>query len=141
MPYQLLADAILILHFGVVLFVVGGLLAVVAGNGLGWGWVNGWWFRLAHLAAIGVVVAQALLGRFCPLTSLESWLRVQAGQPSYTKSFIEHWLQRIIFYDAPFWVFTLVYTLFAVLVVAAWWQFPPTRRRPRDGAKRRPGSH
>src|SRR5690606_18047294 len=126
MPYQLLADALLVLHFGIVLFVVGGLLAVVAGNWLGWRWANGWWFRLAHLVAIGIVLAQVLLGQLCPLTILESWLRVQAGQPSYTKSFIEHWLQRIIFYEAPFWVFTLAYTVFAVLVVAAWWYFPPT---------------
>ena len=132
MPYQLLADALLVLHFGIVLFVVGGLLAVVAGNWLGWRWANGWWFRLAHLVAIGIVLAQVLLGQLCPLTILESWLRVQAGQPSYTKSFIEHWLQRIIFYEAPFWVFTLAYTVFAVLVVAAWWYFPPTRRRHRD---------
>jgi len=132
MPYQLLADAVLVLHFGVVLFVIGGLIVVVTGNWLEWRWVNGWWFRLAHLVAIGVVVAQALLGRLCPLTTLESWLRVQAGQPSYTKSFIEHWLQRIIFYEAPFWVFALAYTLFAALVIAAWWYFPPTRRRHRD---------
>ncbi|MBD7978803.1 DUF2784 domain-containing protein [Serpens gallinarum] len=132
MPYQLLADAVLVVHFCVVLFVIGGLVVIVAGNWLEWRWVNGWWFRLAHLVAIGVVVAQALLGRLCPLTTLESWLRVQAGQPSYTKSFIEHWLQRIIFYEAPYWVFTLAYTVFAVLVVAAWWYFPPTRRRHRD---------
>lgn|SRR5690606_13325743 len=132
MPYQLLADAVLVLHFGVVLFVIGGLVVVVTGNWLEWRWVNGWWFRLAHLVAIGVVVAQALLGRLCPLTTLESWLRVQAGQPSYTKSFIEHWLQRMIFYEAPFWVFALAYMLFAALVIAAWWYFPPTRRRHRD---------
>lgn len=138
MPYQLLADALLVLHFGIVLFVVGGLLAVVAGNWLGWRWANGWWFRLAHLVAIGIIAAQALLGRLCPLTTLESWLRVQAGQPSYTKSFIGHWLQRIIFYEAPFWVFTVAYTVFAVLVIAAWWYVPPTRRRGRDRAKRSP---
>ena len=134
MPYQLLADAVLVLHFSVVLFVVGGLVVVAAGNWLSWRWVNGWRFRLAHLAAIAIVVAQAWLGQLCPLTTLESWLRVQAGEPSYTKSFIEHWLQRIIFYEAPFWVFTVVYTVFAVFVAAAWWYFPPRRSRPRDDA-------
>ena len=134
MPYQLLADAVLVLHFGVVVFVVGGLVVVAAGNWLGWRWVNRWWFRLAHLAAIGIVVAQAWLGQLCPLTTLESWLRVQAGESGYTKSFIEHWLQRVIFYEAPFWVFTLAYTVFAVLVIGAWWYFPPTRRRHRSDA-------
>ena len=129
MPYPLLADAVLVLHFGVVLFVVGGLVVVGAGNWLGWRWVNGWWFRLAHLAAIGIVAAQALLGQLCPLTTLESWLRAQAGQPGYARSFIEHWLQRMLFFEAPLWVFTCAYTMFAVLVVVAWWYFPPTRRR------------
>jgi hypothetical protein len=50
---------VLVVHFGVVLFVVGGLALVVAGNRVGWPWVNIWWFRLAHLAAIAVVVTQA----------------------------------------------------------------------------------
>ena len=124
MPYETLADAVLLLHFGVVVFVVGGLVVVVAGNMCGGHWVNGWAFRLAHLAAIVVVVVQ-----LCPLTTLESWLRVQAGSPSYTKSFIEHWVQRIIFYEAPFWVFTLAYTMFALLVLVAWWYFPPRHRK------------
>jgi len=126
-PYQLLADAVLLLHFGVVLFVVGGLLVVLVGNWLHWRWVNEWWFRLAHLAAIAIVVIQAWLGQYCPLTTLESWLRIQAGGASYNTSFIEHWLQRLIYYEAPLWVFTAAYTGFAVLVALAWWRYPPRR--------------
>jgi hypothetical protein len=127
MPYQLLADAVLLLHFAVIVFVVGGLAAVLVGNAAGWRWVNDWWFRLAHLLAIGVVVVQSWLGQHCPLTILESWLRVQAGAQAYQQSFIEHWVQRIIYYDIPLWVFTLVYTVFAALVVLAWWRYPPRR--------------
>ncbi len=130
-PYQLLADVVLVVHFGVVVFVVGGLMAVLAGNWRGWRWVNGWWFRLAHLAAIAIVVAQAWLGKLCPLTTLESWLRVRAGASGYTSSFVEHWLGRLIFHEAPFWIFTLAYTVFAMLVLASWWYFPPRRRNRR----------
>lgn len=133
MPYQLLADAVLVVHAGVVVFVVGGLVVVVAGNWLRWRWVNRLWFRLAHLAAIAIVVLQAWLGQYCPLTSLESWFRVKAGAPAYQQSFIGHWLQRLIYYDAPFWVFTLAYTVFAVLVLLAWWRYPP-RRGSGDGS-------
>lgn len=129
MPNQLLADVVLAAHFGFVLFVIGGLAAIVAGNYFGWRFVNGWWFRLAHLAAIGIVVAQAWLRIPCPLTTLESWLRVQAGGPAYEASFIEHWLTAILFYRAPAWVFTAAYTLFALAVAAAWWRFPPRRSR------------
>lgn len=132
MPYHLLADAVLLLHFGVIVFVVGGLVLVLAGNLAGWQWVNDLGFRLAHLAAIGAVVAQAWLGRLCPLTTLESWLRAQAGSVGYSSSFVEHWVQRLVYYEAPFRVFTLAYTLFGLLVLAAWWYFPPRRRKRRD---------
>jgi len=128
MPYQLLADLVLATHFAVVSFVVGGLLLVVVGNRCGWPWVNRWWYRLAHLAAIAVVVAQAWLGVVCPLTTLESALRVRAGGAGYETSFIGHWLTRLLFYDAPAWAFTAAYTLFGLAVMAAWWRFPPRRR-------------
>ena len=127
MPYQLLADIVLGLHFAVVVFVVGGLMAVLVGNWLGWRWVNNLWFRLAHLAAIGYVVVQSWFGITCPLTTLESWLREQAGLPSYSESFIEHWVQGLLFYQAPFWVFALVYTVFGALVLLSWWFYPPRR--------------
>jgi hypothetical protein len=128
MPYQLLADAVLLLHFAVVVFVIGGLVVVLVGNALGWRWINGWWFRLAHLVAIGIVVVQSWLGQLCPLTILESWLRVQAGDQAYQRSFIEYWFQRVIYYDVQIWVFTVAYTVFAALVVLAWWRYPPRSR-------------
>jgi Protein of Unknown function (DUF2784) len=133
MPYQLLADAVLSLHFAIVLFVIGGLVLIVAGNLCGWRWVNAWWFRLAHLAAIAIVVAQSWLGVTCPLTSLEMWLRAQARGSTYSGSFIEHWVARLLYYEGPPWVFALAYSLFALLVVAVWWRFPPERgRRPTE---------
>ena len=127
MPYQLLADIVLASHFGLVLFVIGGLVAIFVGNLHRWRFVNSWWFRGAHLAAIAVVVAQAWLGIVCPLTTLESWLRVKAGGTAYETSFIEHWVTRFLYYDAPAWVFTAAYTVFGLAVVAAWWRFPPRR--------------
>jgi len=129
--YHVLADAVLALHVALVLFVVGGLVLIVLGNWRRWRWVNRWWFRLAHLAAIGVVVAEAWIGLVCPLTTLEMWLRAQARDATYTGGFIEHWLQRLLYYDAPAWVFTTAYSLFGLAVVAAWWFFPP-RGAPRS---------
>ena len=125
LPYRMLADAVLVLHLGIVVFVVGGLLLVVAGNVLRWPWVNNAWFRLAHAVAIAVVVAQAWAGNVCPLTALESWLRVKGGGAGYRQSFVEHWVQRVLYYDAPWWVFASAYTVFGLFVVLAWWYFPP----------------
>jgi hypothetical protein len=129
MPYQLLADLVLALHVAVVAFVVGGLVMVIVGNLLEWRWVNALWFRVAHLAAIAFVVAESWLGMVCPLTSLEVWFRAQAGQGTYSGGFIEHWLQRVLYYDAPAWVFTVVYSLFGLAVLATWWYLPPRRKR------------
>jgi hypothetical protein len=129
LSFQLLADAVLALHVAIVLFVVGGLLLVVAGNLLSWEWVNAPWLRLIHLATIAVVAAEAWIGFVCPLTTLEMWLRSQVHGVTYQGSFVEHWLQAILFWEAPAWVFAAAYTAFALAVAAAWRYFPPRRRR------------
>jgi len=129
------ADAVLVVHFAIVVFIVGGQAFIVVGSVRRWRLAANVWLRAAHLAAIAIVVAEAWLGAACPLTTLESRLRMRAGAPGYEKSFIEDWLQRIIFYEAPSWVFVLAYTLFALAVVWAWWRYPP--RSPRT---RTPGS-
>lgn len=132
LPYQLFADVVLSMHFAVVVFVVGGLVLIIAGNVRGWLWVNAPWFRAAHLGAIGVVAAEAWFGVTCPLTTLEIWLRTKAGATTYSVSFIEHWLQRLLYYDAPSWVFVLGYSVFSLFVLAAWWYFPPRSRSHRN---------
>jgi hypothetical protein len=128
-PYQLLADGVLSLHVAIVAFVIGGLVVIIAGNLRGWRWVNALWFRLTHLGAIAMVVAESWFGLVCPLTSLEMWLRAKAGETTYAGSFVEHWLQRILYYEAPAWVFTVAYSLFGLVVAATWWYFPPRFKR------------
>ena len=127
-PYRWLADVVLLLHFGVVVFIVGGLAVVAVGNAAGWRWVNRRGFRLAHLAAIAFVVAETWLGIACPLTTLESWLRMRAGAAMHGDDFIAHWVRYLLFYEAPSWVFAVAYTVFLGLVAAAWRFFPPARR-------------
>jgi len=128
--HALLADALLVLHVGIVLFVVGGQLLVLIGGPLGWRWVRQRIFRFTHLALMGFIVAQTWLGQLCPLTVWEQNLRRAAGQDAYSESFIEHWLSRLIFFEAPWWVFVIAYTGFFILVLASWWRWPPRRSRP-----------
>lgn len=129
LPYQFLADLVLATHAVVVAFVVGGLALILIGNLRRWNWVNRLWFRLLHLAAIAIVVAEAWIGLTCPLTTLEMWLRARAQVSTYSGSFIEYWLQRILYFDAAPWVFAAGYSLFGLLVLATWWCFPPARRQ------------
>jgi Na+/H+-translocating membrane pyrophosphatase len=86
--------------------------------------------------AIGFVVAEAWLGATCPLTRLEMWLRTQSRAATYSSSFIEHWLQRLLYFEAPAWVFALAYSLFGLLVLVLWFRFPPSVRRTRTGNER-----
>ncbi len=125
MSPALLADGVLLLHAALVVFVVAGPLLVMLGAARAWFWTaqRGW--RRLHLLAIAIVVVEAWLGIECPLTTLEAWLRLQAGQPLHGQGFIAHWVGRLLFYEAPAWVFTLVYSGFALLVAWTWWRWPP----------------
>jgi hypothetical protein len=40
--------------------------------------------------------------------------------------FIERWVDAVLFYDAPTWVFTVAYVAFALLVAITWVAVPPT---------------
>ena len=118
--YLLAADAILALHVLFVVFVVCGLILIFVGKFRNWTWVRNFWFRLAHLGAIAIVVLQSWLGVICPLTIWEMELRDRAGDSVYSGSFIAHWLQTLLYYSAPEWVFIVAYSLFGGLVVASW---------------------
>lgn len=122
--YRLLADAVLALHLAFVAFVVLGLPAIFIGRRC-WPWVRNRWLRLTHLLAIVVVALQAWLGLVCPLTTLEMMLRQRAGDASYAGAFIAHWMQRLLYYEAPMWVFALAYSAFGLLVLASWFMVPP----------------
>lgn len=120
-----LADAVLVIHVSFVFFVVCGLLAIYAGYFLKWSWVRNRLFRIVHLVAIGIVVIQSWVGVICPLTLWEMALREEAGAAVYSGSFIQHWLQSLLYYSAPEWVFIVLYTGFGSLVLASWYLVRP----------------
>ena len=121
------ADALLVLHAVIVLFVVLGQLLIMVGGFRGWCWIRRPVFRWTHLATIGVVIAQAWLGRLCPLTLWEQELRALAGQDTHDQSFVAHWIGVWLYWDLPAWVFVLAYTAFGALVLASWYWWPPRR--------------
>lgn len=129
--YLLAADAMLLLHVLFVAFVVIGLLLVFTGKAFHWRWVRNPWFRLIHLVAIAVVVIQSWVGVICPLTTLEMALRSRAGDAHYTGSFIAHWLETLLYFEAPMWVFAACYTAFGLVVVLSWlWVRPGPFHKP-----------
>lgn len=118
--YLLAADALLLSHAAFVLFIVVGLACIVIGKFQDWSWVCNPWFRAVHMAGIVFVMLQSWLGKLCPLTVWEMALRQKAGAAVYEGSFIAHWVESILYYSAPPWVFVTFYTLFAVVVIGSW---------------------
>ena len=84
---RILADGVVLAHFGFILFVVfGGFLL------LRWKWIAG-----LHLPAVLWAAAIEFRHGICPLTPLEQGLRRAAGEAGYSGSFIQHYLIPIIY--------------------------------------------
>jgi hypothetical protein len=87
MRYRFLADAVLFLHLGFILFVVFGALLVARRRR----WLP------AHLAAVGWGFLVEATGAFCPLTWAEIHLRRLAGEAGYEGGFVDHYLLALIY--------------------------------------------
>jgi polyferredoxin len=118
------ADVLLVVHFLIAGFIVGGLILVWIGALAGWLWVRNPWFRWLHLAAIVFVAAEALLGIACPLTVWEDLLRggVQA------ETFVGRWVRRLLYYNAPPWVFTTAYVSWTAATLLTLRLVPPRKK-------------
>jgi polyferredoxin len=127
--YTLLADALLVLHFLFVVFVVASVPLIWAGALAGWSWVKNRRYRIAHLAAILFVTAEALLGMMCPLTVWEDALRGVQQE----RGFVARWLHRVLYYQLPEEAFVAAYAAFAVVVAATYYFVPPRRGTHRGG--------
>ena len=86
-PYAGLAQIVLLVHLGFILFVVLGGLIV-------WRWPRIAWL---HLPAVVWGVLVETMGWSCPLTPLENWLRLRAGQGGYQGDFVEQYLTPIVY--------------------------------------------
>jgi hypothetical protein len=129
MFYRLAADAVIVVHMAYVLFVIAGFLLTLAGCLLRWQWIRNPWFRGIHLTMILIVVFEAWLGIVCPLTTWERQLRQLAGGETYQGAFLANLVHDFLFYEAPPWVFTLIYTLFGLDVLLTFLVAPPRGRR------------
>lgn len=118
MPYRILADLVLILHFAFIVFVLaGGLFA------LRWRWAP-----VVHLPAAFWGAAIAVAGQTCPLTPLENALRRTAGAEGYSGGFIEHYLVAVIYPAGLTYQLQLVVAAVVVLVNVLVYAFVWRRR-------------
>ncbi|HEX9083514.1 MAG TPA: DUF2784 domain-containing protein, partial [Gemmatimonadaceae bacterium] len=87
MIYRTLADLVLVVHLGFVLFVVLGGLSVLEWPALAW----------LHVPAAIWGVLIEYTGWICPLTPLENSLRARGGEAGYSGGFIEHYIQPALY--------------------------------------------
>lgn len=85
--YLFLADLVLILHLGFVVFVLCGGLLVLRWRRLAW----------LHLPAAAWGAVVEFTGWICPLTPLENWLRQQAGETGYRSDFVAYYLVPVLY--------------------------------------------
>ena len=87
MPYRILADTVVIVHLGFIVFVaVGALLA--------WRWPGLIW---VHAPALAWGAGTVMIGFPCPLTALEKALRSLAGDQAYPGGFVDHYLRGVVY--------------------------------------------
>lgn len=124
MPDRIVADAVLIVHFAFILFVVfGGVLLLR-------------WPRIAwlHVPAVFWAAVVELTGWICPLTPLENTLRRSAGQPAYAGDFVEHYLLALIYPEGLTRGTQMLLALLVIAVNALFYSVLLSRSRERDGS-------
>jgi hypothetical protein len=137
---MMLAEAILAAHIAIILFNVFGLVAIPIGGLCRWRFVRIRWWRVLHLALLAAVAVQAVAGRACILTL---WQAASSGAATKPPPLIMSWVERLIYWRLPIWVFAVFYIVVFGYALALLWLVPPRR----DAASRlavpvaKPGRH
>ena len=114
--YGLTAEAVVLLHFAWIVFVVTGAF-----------WLRRlprW--RLVHLIAVIYSLGIEAFRWTCPLTHLEQALWRRAGEETYRGAFLTHYLETLIYMQAPQWLLVgVTVILLAVTIVFYSRPLPP----------------
>ncbi len=87
MLYGILADLVVFVHMFFVAFVLLGAGLILWRRRVVW----------LHLPAVLWGIWIELTGGICPLTPLENWLRLRAGQGGYRGDFVQHYLMPLLY--------------------------------------------
>ena len=124
------AIILLALHLAIIVFNIAGCVLIPLGAWRGWRWVREFWWRLTHVLSLAVVAVQALLGRACFLTIWQD----QLSGSTHVQPLIEGWMNRLVYWPLPMWVFVVAYVAVFAYVIGLWiWVRPgvskPNRKR------------
>lgn len=92
MPYKILADIVVLVHFLWILFLIFGAFPGVKNKAI----------KIFHISGLFFAFVIQIFGWYCPLTHLEVWLRAKHGPSlSYAGSFIIHYVEELIYIEIP----------------------------------------
>ena len=125
---ELMADMVVAAHIGYFLFVVGGFLAILVGWRRGWEWIRNPWFRICHLAAVYIVIAEDVFQFECPLNTMEWNLRSSNVTPAEASSGVSFILNQLLRHTIPGEVLHVIYWSLGILLLLLLIAVPPSRR-------------
>jgi hypothetical protein len=123
---MVVAEAILAAHVAIILFNLFGLIVVPIGALCHWRFVRIAWWRVLHIALLTAVAVQAMAGRACILTVWQAEMSSTAAEPG---PLIMSWVDRLIYWRLPIWVFEALYVAVFGYALALFWLVPPRRNR------------
>lgn len=129
MLYRILAEALMVIHFGFIVFMLLGFALTVRGF---WRptFFDRWLFRTLHLAGIAYVGSLAVRGAYCPLTVWEYGLRRHADPGAeFPGSFILTWVERLVYPDVPLMFLEIPTIAIAVFTLVMYIARPPMKVR------------
>ena len=128
MSHKIFADAIIVVHFLYILFMLLGFLLTGYALFFREKFFDRWLFRSLHLLGIFYVVSLSILGKYCPLTILENELKLRYEAYSvYSGSFIVHYLEKLVYPDVNPLVIQIPTVFLAIFTIVVFIVRPPKK--------------
>ena len=122
---NLAANLVAVVHIAYFLFIVGGMVAIVASLRRPVPWVRNPWFRIAHIAAIYIVLFEELTGFPCPLNILQWTFRGPANGVNESTSGVGGLLDYLLYHVISPLALDIMYWSFGALAILMIWLVPP----------------
>ncbi len=136
MSHKIFADAIIVVHFLYILFMLLGFLLTIYAVLFREKFFDWWLFRSLHLLGIFYVASLSILGKYCPLTILENELRLKYEVFSvYSGSFIIHYLEKLVYPDVNPLVIQIPTVFLAIFTIVMFIVKPPKKIKSIMGRK------
>jgi len=128
MSYKILADAIIVVHFLFILFMLLGFLLTAYALVFRQKFFDRWLFRSLHLLGIFYVASLSIMGKYCPLTILENELRLKyEASSAYCGYFTVHYLERLVYPDINPLVIQIPTVFLAIFTIVVFIIRPPSK--------------